>query len=72
MIPTELEIKDTTETDTSASYMDLLPSIESDCQLHTHRMSIWRNCYHLANLHSGHVGCTPAAITYIVYIGKNT
>ena len=33
--------------------------------------SIWRNCYHLANLHSGHVGRTPAAIAYIVYIGKN-
>ena len=32
---------------------------------------IWRNCYHLANLHSGHVGRTPAAIAYIVYIGKN-
>ena len=31
---------------------------------------IWRNCYHLANLHSGHVGCTTAAIAYIVYIGK--
>ena len=34
-------------------------------------MSIWRNCYHLANLHSGHVGRTSAAIAYIVYIGKN-
>ena len=33
--------------------------------------NIWRNCYHLANLHSGHVGRTPAAIAYIVYIGKN-
>ena len=31
---------------------------------------IWRNCYHLANLHSGHVGRTQAAIAYIVYIGK--
>ena len=29
------------------------------------------NCYHLANLHSGHVGSTPDAIAYIVYIGKN-
>ena len=34
-------------------------------------INIWRNCYHLANLHSGHVGCTHAAIAYIVYIGKN-
>ena len=25
---------------------------------------------HLANLHSGHVGRTPAAIAYMVYIGK--
>ena len=32
---------------------------------------IWRNCYHLPNLHSGHVGRTSAAIAYIVYIGKN-
>ena len=33
--------------------------------------TIWRNCYHLANLHSSHVGRMPAAIAYIVYIGKN-
>ena len=31
----ELEIKDTTESNTSASYLDLLLSIGSDCQLHT-------------------------------------
>ena len=36
-----------------------------------HEVHIWRNCYHLANLHSGHVGRTPGAIAYIVYIGKN-
>ena len=35
MYPTELEIKDTTECNTSASYLDLLLSIESDGQLQT-------------------------------------
>ena len=33
--PAELEIKDTTESNTSASYLDLLLSIESDGQLRT-------------------------------------
>ena len=35
MYPAELEIKDTTENNTSASFLDLLLSIESDGQLHT-------------------------------------
>ena len=35
MYPAELEIKDTTESNTSASYLDLLLSIASDCQLLT-------------------------------------
>ena len=35
MYPAELEIKDTTETITSASYLDLLLSIERDGQHHT-------------------------------------
>ena len=35
MYPAELEIKDTTESNTSASYLDILLSIESDGQLHT-------------------------------------
>ena len=35
MYPAELEIKDTTENNTSASYLDLLLSIESDGQLRT-------------------------------------
>ena len=35
MYPAELEIKDTTESNTFASYLDLLLSIESDGQLHT-------------------------------------
>ena len=35
MYPAELEIKDTTESNTSASYLDLLLSIECDGQLRT-------------------------------------
>ena len=35
MYPAELKIKDTTESNTSASYLDLLLSIESDGQLRT-------------------------------------
>ena len=35
MYPVELEIKDTTESNTSASYLDLLLSIGRDSQLHT-------------------------------------
>ena len=35
MFPAELEIKDTTESITSASYLDLLLSIWKDGQLHT-------------------------------------
>ena len=35
MYPVELEIKDTTESNTSASFLDLLLSIERDGQLHT-------------------------------------
>ena len=35
MYPAELEIKDTTESNTSASFLDLLLSIESDGQLRT-------------------------------------
>ena len=35
MYPAELEIKDTTESNTSASYLDLFLSIESDSQLRT-------------------------------------
>ena len=35
MYPTELEIKDTIESTTSPSYLDLLLMIGRDCQLHT-------------------------------------
>ena len=35
MYPVELEIKDMTESNTSASYLDLLLSIGKDGQLHT-------------------------------------
>ena len=39
MYPAELEIKDTTENTTSASYLDLLLSIGRDGQLHTSKRS---------------------------------
>ena len=35
MYPPELEIKDTTESNTSASYLDFLLAIDRDGQLHT-------------------------------------
>ena len=35
MYPVELEIKDTTDSNTSASYLDLLLAIGKDGQLHT-------------------------------------
>ena len=35
MYPAEFEIKDTTESIISASYLDLLLSLGRDCQLHT-------------------------------------
>ena len=38
MYPAELEIKDTTESTTSASYLDLLLSIGRDGQLHTSKI----------------------------------
>ena len=41
MYPGELEIKDTTESNTSASYLDLLLSIGRDGQIHT---SIYDKC----------------------------
>ena len=41
MYPVAFEIKDTTESTTSASYLDLLLSIGRDGQLHT---SIYDNC----------------------------
>ena len=50
MYPVELEIKDTTESNTSASYLDLLLSIGRDGQLHT---SIYDKCddfnFHITN-----------------------
>ena len=50
MYPVELEIKDTTESNTSASYLDLLLSIGRDGQLHT---SICDKCddfnFHITN-----------------------
>ena len=40
MYPAELEIKDTTESTTSASYLDLLLSIGRDGQLHTSTLGV--------------------------------
>ena len=42
MYPPELEIKDTTESNTLASYLDLLLSIGRDGQLHTPLRQTWR------------------------------
>ena len=50
MYPAELEIKDTTESITSVSYLNLLLSIRRDCQLHT-SMNDKRNyfIFHITN-----------------------
>ena len=53
MYPAELEIKDTTETNTSASYFDLLLSIESDGQLRTSLYDKRDDFnFHITNFHS--------------------
>ena len=50
MYPAELEIKNTTESNTSASYLDLLLSIGRDGKLHT---SLYDKCddfnFHITN-----------------------
>ena len=48
MYPPKLKIKDTTESNTSASYLDLLLSISRDGQLHT---SLYdkRDDFHITN-----------------------
>ena len=70
MYPAELEIKDTTESNTSASYLDLLLSIESDGQLCT---SLYDKRYdfnfHITNFPflSSNIPSSPA---YGVYISQ--
>ena len=70
MYPVELEIKDTTESNTSASYLDLLLSIGRDGQLHT---SIYDKRddfnFHITNFPflSSNIPTTPA---YGVFISQ--
>ena len=70
MYPVELEIKDTTENNTSASYLDLLLSIGRDGQLHT---SIYDKCddfiFHITNFPflSSNIPTSPA---YGVFISQ--
>ena len=70
MYPAELEIKDTTESTTSASYLDLLLSIGRDGQLHT---SIYDKRddfnFHIANFPflSSNI---PSSPTYGVFISQ--
>ena len=68
--PVELETKDTTESNSSASYLDLLLSIESDGQLHT---SLYDNRddfnFHISNFPflSSNIPSSPA---YGVFISQ--
>ena len=70
MHPAELEIKDTTESNTSASFLDLLLSIESDGQLRT---SLYDKCddfnFHITNFPflSSNIPSSPA---YGVFISQ--
>ena len=70
MYPVELEIKDTTESNTSAHYLDLLPLIGRDGQLHT---SIYDNVTisisHITNVpfSSSNIPTSPA---YVVFISQ--
>ena len=70
MYPAELEIKDTTESNTSASYLDLLLTIERDVQLRT---SLYDKRYdfnfHITNFPflSSNISSSPA---YGVFISQ--
>ena len=69
MYPAELEIKDTTESNTSASYLDLLLSIESDGQLRTSLYDIDDFNFHITNFPflSSNIPSSPA---YGVFISQ--
>ena len=70
MYPAELEIKDTTESNTSASYLDLLLSIESDGQLHTSLYDKRDDFnFHTTNFPflSSNI---PSSPTYVVFISQ--
>ena len=70
MYPPELEIKDTTESNTSASYLDLLLSISRDGRLHT---SLYDECndfnFHITTFPfmSSNIQSSPA---YSVFISQ--
>ena len=72
MYPAELEIKDTTESNTSASYLDLLLSIESDGQL---RISLYDKRddfnFHITNFPwflSSNIPSSPACGVFISHL----
>ena len=70
MYPPELEIKDTTESNTSASYLDLLLSIGRDGQLHTSLYDIRDDFnFHITNFPflSSNIPSSPA---YGVFISQ--
>ena len=69
MYPAELEIKDTTESNTSASYLDLLLSIESDGQLRTSLYDKRDFNFHITNFPflSSNIPSSPA---YGVFISQ--
>ena len=74
MYPVELEIKDTTESNTSASYLDLLLSIGRDSQLHT---SIYDKRddfnFHITNVPflSSNIPTSPAYGVFISQLIRN-
>ena len=70
MYPAELEIKDTTESTTSASYLDLLLSIGRDGQFHTSIYDKWDDFnFHITNFPflSSNIPSSPA---YDVFISQ--
>ena len=72
MYPAELKIKDTTESNTSASYLDLLLSIESDGQLRTSLYDKRDDFnFHITNFPflSSNIPSSPA---YGVFISQHT
>ena len=71
MYPPELEIKDTTESKTSSSYLDLLVSIGTDGQLHTSLYDKRDDNFHITNFPfmSSNIPSSPA---YDVFISQLT
>ena len=75
MYPAELEIKDTTESYTSASYLDLLLSIGRNGQCHT---SLYETLddfnFHITNFPflSSNILSSPAYGVFILYLTAHT